>query len=90
MTGVSKGIDKCRLALGKIGIPDSDILSLDSDGSSWSSEYAIEDVFCVAKLRIRIERAGHLICDGDFLWCNYIPIKVSCFVCVTPGSENRG
>ncbi|XP_023732690.1 uncharacterized protein LOC111880493 [Lactuca sativa] len=62
------------------GIIGSDVIRRNQTEIGWESDFQIDDQFCVTALRMRIDRATHMIPDGVFQWSKWIPNKVNCFI----------
>ena len=80
LTGVWENIDKCKIILGKLNIACSGVIQRNQAGTRWESEFQIDDQLCMAALRVRIDRATHMIPNGVFQWRKCILIKLSCFI----------
>ncbi|XP_052619680.1 uncharacterized protein LOC128126024 [Lactuca sativa] len=78
--GVWSCIDKAKNGLWKLNIDVKEIMNTNDGGLSWRSDFVVDGVFSVARLRNRLDRASHLICDGDFWWLNSVPKKVVNFI----------
>lgn len=80
LSEVWRNIDKCKNALGKFSIADTEVIRWKQVDTGWDSNFVFDGKFRFAALRGKIEWVGHWIPDGAFMWCNWISFKVSCFV----------
>nr|KAJ0196731.1 hypothetical protein LSAT_V11C700384620 [Lactuca sativa] len=79
-SGVWSGIDRVKNGLWKLNMEATDILYSNDGGNTWRSEFVVDEIFNVAKLRCRLDKASHPISDGDFWWLNSAPKKVVSFI----------
>lgn len=66
--------------LWKLNTEARDILYSNDGEITWRSDFVEDEVFNVAKLRSRLDRASHPISDEEFWWLNSAPKKVVSFI----------
>lgn len=80
MTGTWKNIASMKKALVEMDIPPPHVIHWNEESGTWRSNFDGEDGYSVSRLRIRLDRAPHHVCDSPFLWPKVVPLKINCFV----------